>query len=649
MVLINGVKYACERCIRGHRVTTCSHTDHPMVMVKPKGRPSTTCEYCKKLRRRKYANLVGICTCKRQGKLKQQQLQREKEKEKIATATTTTSASGKGRAREKLKGSTILDIGRKPRTRVTKKKAVATENGGSSSNDYVGNPNVSSNNNNSNGTGLLTPQTDQLPTFKDPVPLSPPSAANFIVAAGPPSVVPPSVELRNSLATNFIDGNLAAGQYSGDYKEMYPMAVQYGSRGSIPSSNQYFSAPQSPSSFSTPGNFLSTIDPYNGIMSPQDSMAINENDFGGYMNIGRTWSLDMSNSIDNSIAHGGLTRPPMDHFQRSFSVGYNAGPRNSVGLGEVIVPLEEYIPTNVDGVGKVTDKGPELDDWILKIDPIAGNNIPSPPAVKNEGENLGRNLEGIPDPIKGHGLLDALWDPASMRTITRANSLLHDQKDDNSSSGSGGNSIIDTNVVSAPMTTKKNTGTNLPASGAPSNPSPVQVLTVTPSFTDILDDRGPMKPISRSGASYSNGKLPSYQSEKPKSTYTMNEPDWKNGSLEQPSSPFSAPNLDVNTDSTTNAGLPNDTDLRMSTGTCGISASDLVPPNPQAEPCSFKGTVTPASTSTTAVSYTEQLPPSTNVSVDVAINPAIDTSSYKQVPLLPGQNFADLDSLLSAL
>ena len=645
MVLINGVKYACERCIRGHRVTTCSHTDHPMVMVKPKGRPSTTCEYCKKLRRRKYANPIGVCTCKRQGKLKRQQLQKEKEK------GTTATASGRGRTREKLKGSTILDIGRKPKTRVTKKKTAT--------NSYVSGSKIDSGN--SNETGLLTSQKGQLPTFKDPVPLSSLSAANFIVSAVSPPVVSPNMELPNPLATNFIDGNSAAGQYVGNYKGMYPMAVQYNSGGSLCSPTQYFSAPQSPSSFSVPGNFLTAVDLNSGIISPSDSMAINENDFSGYANIGRTWSLDMNNGIDNSIVCGGLVRPSMDHLQRSFSAGYNAGPRNSVGLGEVILPLDEYIPANVDGVGKVTDKGPELDDWILKVNPIAVNNIPSSPSVKNEGENPGRNLEGIPDPIKEHGLLDALWDPASMRTITRANSLLHDQKDDKSSSsngsGSNSNGIINTNVAPEPTATKENTGANLSVSGAPSNAGPVQVLTVTPSFTDILDDRSLMKPVSRSGVPYQNGKLPTYQPEKPKSTYTMNEPDRKNGSLEQPSSPFSgidrsAPNLHVSIDSTTSKGLSNDADLMMRVNTCGISASDLIPPNPQAEPSSFKGTVTPASTSTTAVSYSEQLPPSTNVSVDMAINPAIDTSSYKQsvqVPLLPGQNFADLDSLLSAL
>lgn len=66
MVLINGVKYACERCIRGHRVTTCTHTDQPLTMIKPKGRPSTQCQHCRD--QRKMKNLHTTCTCGKKGK-----------------------------------------------------------------------------------------------------------------------------------------------------------------------------------------------------------------------------------------------------------------------------------------------------------------------------------------------------------------------------------------------------------------------------------------------------------------------------------------------------------------------------------------------------------------------------------------------------
>ncbi|CEP24003.1 Transcriptional activator HAA1 [Cyberlindnera jadinii] len=63
MVLIGGVKYACERCIRGHRVTTCNHTDQPLMMIKPKGRPSSQCKHCKEMRKSKNSHSTGACTC----------------------------------------------------------------------------------------------------------------------------------------------------------------------------------------------------------------------------------------------------------------------------------------------------------------------------------------------------------------------------------------------------------------------------------------------------------------------------------------------------------------------------------------------------------------------------------------------------------
>lgn len=66
MVLINGVKYACERCIRGHRVTTCTHTDQQLTMIKPKGRPATQCQHCREQRKLKHSHVS--CTCGAKGK-----------------------------------------------------------------------------------------------------------------------------------------------------------------------------------------------------------------------------------------------------------------------------------------------------------------------------------------------------------------------------------------------------------------------------------------------------------------------------------------------------------------------------------------------------------------------------------------------------
>ncbi|OBA19578.1 hypothetical protein METBIDRAFT_13328 [Metschnikowia bicuspidata var. bicuspidata NRRL YB-4993] len=66
MVLLNGIKYACERCIRGHRVSACTHTDKTLVMIKPKGRPASQCTHCRE--QRKIKNAHTLCHCGKKGK-----------------------------------------------------------------------------------------------------------------------------------------------------------------------------------------------------------------------------------------------------------------------------------------------------------------------------------------------------------------------------------------------------------------------------------------------------------------------------------------------------------------------------------------------------------------------------------------------------
>jgi len=60
-VLINGVKYACDRCIRGHRVSNCKHADQPMTMIKPKGRPATQCSHCREARKNRLLHTKCLC------------------------------------------------------------------------------------------------------------------------------------------------------------------------------------------------------------------------------------------------------------------------------------------------------------------------------------------------------------------------------------------------------------------------------------------------------------------------------------------------------------------------------------------------------------------------------------------------------------
>ncbi|CAJ0757916.1 18371_t:CDS:2 [Entrophospora sp. SA101] len=51
MVFIDGVKYACATCIKGHRSTSCQHKDRVLLKIKGKGRPITQCTHCRELRK----------------------------------------------------------------------------------------------------------------------------------------------------------------------------------------------------------------------------------------------------------------------------------------------------------------------------------------------------------------------------------------------------------------------------------------------------------------------------------------------------------------------------------------------------------------------------------------------------------------------
>ncbi|KAG7820492.1 hypothetical protein KL928_001929 [Ogataea angusta] len=41
MILVDGDKYACEQCIRGHRSSQCQHIKRHLVLVRSRGRPAT--------------------------------------------------------------------------------------------------------------------------------------------------------------------------------------------------------------------------------------------------------------------------------------------------------------------------------------------------------------------------------------------------------------------------------------------------------------------------------------------------------------------------------------------------------------------------------------------------------------------------------
>ncbi|EEQ27608.1 transcriptional activator haa1 [Microsporum canis] len=60
-MLIDGEKWACDACIRGHRVSTCNHSDRPLSHINKKGRPVSQCPHCRGLRKARTCH--AKCEC----------------------------------------------------------------------------------------------------------------------------------------------------------------------------------------------------------------------------------------------------------------------------------------------------------------------------------------------------------------------------------------------------------------------------------------------------------------------------------------------------------------------------------------------------------------------------------------------------------
>ncbi|KAG2175948.1 hypothetical protein INT44_000426 [Umbelopsis vinacea] len=61
VVLIDGIKYACQSCIKGHRVAQCQHKERPLQPLQRKGRPISQCNHCRGNRLKNKSHVK--CTC----------------------------------------------------------------------------------------------------------------------------------------------------------------------------------------------------------------------------------------------------------------------------------------------------------------------------------------------------------------------------------------------------------------------------------------------------------------------------------------------------------------------------------------------------------------------------------------------------------
>lgn len=60
-MIIDGEKWACEACVRGHRVSNCQHSDRPLQHINKKGRPVSQCSHCRAMRKSRSSHVKCDC------------------------------------------------------------------------------------------------------------------------------------------------------------------------------------------------------------------------------------------------------------------------------------------------------------------------------------------------------------------------------------------------------------------------------------------------------------------------------------------------------------------------------------------------------------------------------------------------------------
>ncbi|KAK4072770.1 uncharacterized protein Triagg1_5815 [Trichoderma aggressivum f. europaeum] len=60
-MIIDGEKFACEACVRGHRVSNCQHSGRPLQHINKKGRPVSQCAHCRSQRKSRSAHIKCDC------------------------------------------------------------------------------------------------------------------------------------------------------------------------------------------------------------------------------------------------------------------------------------------------------------------------------------------------------------------------------------------------------------------------------------------------------------------------------------------------------------------------------------------------------------------------------------------------------------
>ncbi|QLG74845.1 hypothetical protein HG535_0H01720 [Zygotorulaspora mrakii] len=406
MVLINGVKYACERCIRGHRVTTCNHTDQPLMMIKPKGRPSTTCDHCKELRKNKNANPSGACTC---GRLEKKRLAQKAKEE----------ARAKAREEKKIKDCKCVND-ENCKCHGTRRSIRKRSSGITLKKD----------------SGSIHTNEDHLMS-----PISIDSRNNFSIGGGN----------NNNISEASLRDHELNGKVSKEYHHV-PSLHSISSFQSTRSLDNNFSIPQSPPLVSAHYNSSYSANGKNNQANNNSNNSNNNNNNNNSSNISSNMNHSSSfvnwdnSSITSSETHlqpEKNTSVGLDPLQNTKRISSLTRAR----VGEVTIPLEEYVPSSIDGVGKVNDTNSLSQDWSFDNNPSSSNLNSSYSNISAMNSNNNTNTH--------NGLLDMFLDSSSIPALSRANlllqeknNLLKDEINNNSTPANSANNNINSNYTS---------------------------------------------------------------------------------------------------------------------------------------------------------------------------------------------------------
>ncbi|SMN19088.1 similar to Saccharomyces cerevisiae YGL166W CUP2 Copper-binding transcription factor [Maudiozyma saulgeensis] len=494
MVLINGIKYACERCIRGHRVTTCNHTDQPLMMIKPKGRPSTTCSYCKELRKSKGIKPPGTCTCGRQEKKRLAQKAKEEARAKAKEfASKNCTCNNKintiidsNNNNELLSKENIMQkcpVHSKKNKRSTSTKRKTNNNGSttSSTNHHTHNK----------------PRAGIFPRVNSSTSLD----SNLLSAS---SILSDS---SNHLSTSFIDSDILTGKITKDYHHV-PSLASISSLQSSNSLDQNISTPQSPPLGAMQFNFIS-----GGFTNNNNN---HNNNASSLHNVSRNWDNSNGKSHSNNNSNRSSSQINLNmlasssnnshinmakSYQSSFHIGSPpvsnanksalASPPLKPNPGAVIVPLEEFVPPDLNGVGRVTDCNSYANDWSLNggesasfkeyvSQPDSRKSSIVPSVTSNDADDYSIHQYGKALPDRQHqasnGLLDMFLDSSSISTLSKANILLQDKHSGNHNEK--GKLYTESFYPNERTRSQRTAGDN-------DSVRSVEVLSITPSFMDI--------------------------------------------------------------------------------------------------------------------------------------------------------------------